>query len=497
MKKVIVIWAGPWGLASAMILASKWYDVTIYEKQKNVWGRNSFLQLWEYRFDLWPTFLMYLPALQDVFAKSGKKLEDYINIVQLDPLYKLSYDSGKEFHPRAKIEDTLVELEKVFPKDAHNYKKYIQKEGEKFDALLPCFQKPYGKITDLLHPSFLKTIPKLDLLKSLLGRLQTYFSDEDLRIAMTFQSKYLGMSPRRCPASFTILSYLEHKMGIYHVEWGLSKISQAMAKVVEEYKGKIHLHTPVKKIIVENWVAVWVELEDGTTQNADYVILNGDFSYSMRHLLENSHRNRYTDEKIDKKWFSCSTMLFYLGLDTIYEKLNHHNIIFNKDYKTFVEQISDYQDVSDDFSFYVHNPSVLDKTLAPEWHSSLYILVPTPNNRSEINWEDKKEKMLEKIFVTLEKRFGITDIKSHIKQKHIITPNDWENQYSVHLWAVFNLSHNLGQMLYFRPHNEFEDVKNMYIVWGGTHPGSWLPTIYESGIISANLIENKDNLLAK
>ncbi len=491
MKKIIVIWAGPGWLASAMILASKWYDVTVYEKQANVWGRNSLLQLWEYKFDLWPTFLMYLPALQDVFAKSGKKVEDYLNILQLDPLYKLSYDSGKEFHPRAKTEDTIKELEKVFPNDAKNYEKYIQKEWEKFDALLPCFQKPYGKFTDLLHPSFLKTIPKLDLLKSLLGRLETYFSDEDLRIAMTFQSKYLGMSPRRCPASFTILSYLEHKMWIYHVEWGLNKISEAMAKVTQEYNGKIHFNTPVKKIIVENGVAVWVELENGEKDFCDALILNGDFSYSMRHLLDNSERKRYTDKKIDKKWFSCSTILFYLGLDTIYENLNHHNIVFNKNYKNFVEKISDYQDISDDFSFYVHNPSVLDKTLAPEWHSSLYILVPTPNNRSEINWEDKKEKMLEQIFATLEKRFGITDIKQHIKQKHIITPNDWEADYNVHLWAVFNLSHNIWQMLYFRPHNEFEDVKNMYIVWGGTHPGSGLPTIYESGIISAMIIDKK------
>ncbi|MGE4444084.1 MAG: phytoene desaturase family protein [Candidatus Altimarinota bacterium] len=491
MKKIIVIGAGPGGLASAMILASKGYDVTVYEKQANVGGRNSLLQLGEYKFDLGPTFLMYLPALQDVFAKSGKKVEDYLNILQLDPLYKLSYDSGKEFHPRAKTEDTIKELEKVFPNDAKNYEKYIQKEGEKFDALLPCFQKPYGKFTDLLHPSFLKTIPKLDLLKSLLGRLETYFSDEDLRIAMTFQSKYLGMSPRRCPASFTILSYLEHKMGIYHVEGGLNKISEAMAKVVQEYNGKIHFNTPVKKIIVENGVAVGVELENGEKDFSDALILNGDFSYSMRHLLDNSERKRYTDKKIDKKGFSCSTILFYLGLDTIYENLNHHNIVFNKNYKNFVEKISDYQDISDDFSFYVHNPSVLDKTLAPEGHSSLYILVPTPNNRSEINWEDKKEKMLEQIFATLEKRFGITDIKQHIKQKHIITPNDWEADYNVHLGAVFNLSHNIGQMLYFRPHNEFEDVKNMYIVGGGTHPGSGLPTIYESGIISAMIIDKK------
>lgn len=495
MKKVIIIWAWPWGLSSAMILASKWFDVKIYEKQANVWWRNSFLQLWEYKFDLWPTFLMYLPALKDVFELSWKNVEDYLKIVQLDPLYKLSYDSWKMFYPRANIEDTFQEIKKVFPNNELAYREYIKKEWKKFEALLPCFKKPYLNFIDLLKPSFLKTIPNLDLFSSLLWRLKSYFSDEDLRIAMTFQSKYLWMSPRRCPASFTILSYIEHKMWIYHVEWWLNNISQAMAKVVNEYNGKIFLNTPVKEIIVKDGKAIWVELENWEKDFWDYIILNWDFSYSTRSLLKNSQRKKYTDKNIDKKWYSCSTMLFYLWLDTIYENLNHHNIVFNKDYKTFVENISEYKDVSDDFSFYVQNPSITDKTLAPNWHSGLYILVPTPNNRSEINWEDKKEKMLENILATLEKRFWITDIKNHIKQKHIITPNDWEKNYNVYLWAVFNLSHNLWQMLYFRPHNEFDDVKNMYIVWWWTHPWSWLPTIYESGIISANLILNKNNLV--
>lgn len=488
MKKVVIIWAWPWGLSSAMILASRWYDVEIYEKNSEVWWRNNFVQLWDYKFDLWPTFLMYLKALEDVFKLSNEDLFKYLDITQLDPLYRLSFWVNDDFFPRAKIEDTKWEIAKKYPNDLKNFDKYITKEWKKLNAMLPCLEVPYLKITSFFTKRFLKAFFRLDLLKTLYQRLDSYFLNENLKIAMTFQAKYLWMSPWKCPASFTILSYLEHKMWIFHVKWWLNKISKVMSEIIQKKGWKIHLNSLVKEIIIENNEAKWIILDSWEKIFWDYVIINSDFAYSMKNLIKNEHRKKYTDKNLEKKDFSCSTFMIYLWLDKVYENLNHHNVIFNSDYKTYVDKIVNFQDFGEEFSFYVHNPSLIDETLAPKWHSSLYILIPTPNNKSNIDWEEKKDVIENKIFDVLSQRFWINDIRNHIKQKLIITPNDWENKYNIHLWAVFNLSHSLNQMLYFRPHNEFEDVKNIYLVWWWTHPWSWLPTIYESWRISAELI---------
>ncbi len=264
-----------------------------------------------------------------------------------------------------------------------------------------------------------------------------------------------------------------------------------MAKVIRENGGTIHLHTSIERIITENRVAKGIQLANGETHLADAIFVNADFAYAMTDLVSNTERKKYTDEKLKEKEYSCSTCMIYLWLDTIYENLSHHNIIFNKDYKSYVDNITKNRDISDDFSFYIHNPSRLDPTLAPAGKSALYILIPTPNNLSGIDWNSKIEKMEEKVFQYIAQRFGIHDLREHILEKRIITPNDWEHQFHIYAGATFNLSHKISQMLYFRPHNKFEDIENMYLVWGGTHPGSGLPTIYESAKISTTLFMNE------
>jgi phytoene desaturase len=180
--------------------------------------------------------------------------------------------------------------------------------------------------------------------------------------------------------------------------------------------------------------------------------------------------------------------MLYLGLDTLYNE-PHHNIIFAKDYKRNVEDIVKRYIVSDDFSLYVRNASITDSTLAPHNHSALYVLVPVPNRKSVIEWNDYEvRKFRNKVIDKIKARTSMTDIDKHIVTEKIITPRDWETEQSLFLGATFNLGHSLNQMLYFRPHNKFEEIDRCYIVGGGTHPGSGLPTIYESARISADLI---------
>ncbi len=493
-KKVIIIGAGPGGLAAGMLLSAKGYSVDIYEKQKQIGGRNSYFKLGEYTFDIGPTFLMMKDVLESIFEKCGKKLEDFVEVFRLDPMYRLKFADGRELYPSPDNEKMKQTMENFSRNSFNGYLKYLEKEKKKYDKLIPCLSIPYCKKSDFLSKNLIAAIPYLDAHTSLYGVLSRYFDDPDTRIAFTFQAKYIGMSPWTAPGTFSIISYIEHGGGIYHVTGGLNKLSQAMAEAFKRSGGRLHLASPVKKLIVENGVAKGVLLDNGKIETADYVVINADFAQAMLDIVNPADRKKWTNEKLAGKDYSCSTFMLYLGVKKEYKDIPHHSIIFAGDYKKNVDEITKEMIISKDFSFYVQNASVNDKTLAPEGKSTIYVLVPVPNNKSKIDWDKEKYNFRNKIIEALEIRGGYSGLKESIEEEKIVTPIDWNTDHSVYLGATFNLAHNVAQMLYFRPHNEFEEFKNCYLVGGGTHPGSGLPTIYESGRISAEMIMNKDGI---
>lgn len=488
-KKIIIIGAGPGGLTSGMILAHRGFEVHLYEKEATVGGRNAELSVGDHRFDLGPTFLMMKFILDEMFAETGRKAEDYLKFTRLDPMYRLVF-KDKHIDVTQDREQMKAQIKKHYPGNEEGFDRFMEREARRFRKIFACLQKDYSHLSDYLNPVFLKAIPEIPLGKSLIEYLGNYFEPEELRIAFTFQAKYLGMSPWDCPAFFVILPYIEHAFGIYHVEGGLCQISHAMAKVVEEEGGQIHLNTPVKQLIVEDGNTVGVELEGGERAMADEVMINADFAHAMTHLMPEHTTKKYTKERLDKKGYSCSTFMLYLGLDKIYEELEHHTIIFADDYHANLRDISDSGILSDDMSIYVRNAVVTDTTTSPEGKSGLYVLVPVANTTAGIDWETEKKQYRDKVIARMSERLGIADLAQHIETETMITPADWEKS-GVYNGAVFNLAHSLSQMLYARPHNKFSELEHLYLVGGGTHPGSGLPTIYESGRISANMISKE------
>lgn len=487
-KKIIVVGAGPGGLTAAMLLANKGFEVDVFEKQPDVGGRNARFSLDGFTFDYGPTFLMMLFILEEMFQLSGRKLTDYLDLKQIDPLYRLQFGDGREFFPTHDQAYMREQIETLFPGNWPGYQRYMAYEKAKFAKITPCLQMPYLHWRDLLNKNLRRALPCLDAHKSLHAHLGRFFSDEDLKIAFTFQAKYLGMSPWECPATFSIISYIEHGGGIFHPIGGLNQISHAMARIIEEAGGRIHLATGVKELAMEYDRVVGVKLENGETVKADQTIINADFGYAMEHLVPAGKLKNWTPQKLERCGVSCSTYMLYLGVDKLYD-IPHHNIIFASNYRQNVFEMTREMIISDEPSIYIQNAGKTDPTLAPAGQSTLYVLVPVPNQRSGISWATEKNKLREKVLDIMEKRGGCPDLRQHIVAEKIVTPADWEQQHAVYRGATFNLAHNIGQMLYFRPHNRFdEEFKNCYLVGGGTHPGSGLPTIYESGRISAQLI---------
>lgn len=488
-KHIVIVGAGPGGLCAGMLLSHCGFKVSIYDKNDAVGGRNRPILADGFTFDTGPTFLLMKGVLDEMFAHCNRDSADYLECVPLDPMYRLLFDD-RSISVSSSAENMREELYRVFPETPFDFDRFLVEEERRFNRLYPCIKRDYLSLTSFLSPSLLKALPYLALNHSVFSNLGRYFPKEKMRLVFSFQSKYLGMSPWECPALFTMLSYLEHRYGIYHVTGGLNRIAAAMAQVITEQEGEIFTATPVKALNIDHKTVTGVTLEDGRKIAADEVIVNADFAYAMTRLVEPGVLKRYSPEKIKRKKFSCSTFMLYLGLSKNYA-IPHHNIVFASDYKRNVENIFSRKILSDEFSFYVQNASATDPTLAPPGKSALYVLVPMPNNESDIDWSTCSGPIREQVLDALSQRLGLTDIREHIEYEQVLTPNDWQQQENVFLGATFNLSHRFDQMLYWRPRNRFEELERCYLVGGGTHPGSGLPTIYESARIAARLLCQK------
>lgn len=494
-KEMIIVGAGPGGLAAAMLLSARGHSVTVVEKQAHVGGRNSSIKLDGFTFDMGPTFLSMPQIAEEIFEESNRNLHDYLDLRELEDMYELIFPD-KRFMVTRNAEKMKRTIEQYFPGDGAGYDRFMEETEKKMAALTPILQGKMDRFHHYLQWKVIKALPHLSLGSSLYDQLSKFFSAEQLKLAFTFQSKYLGMSPWECPGAFSILSYMEHAYGIYHPIGGVNQLSEAMARVVKENGGSIQLGNGVQKLLLEGKKVVGVLMEDGSEMKGDEVIVNGDFAHVMTNLVDEGILKKYSKSKLEKKKYSCSTFMIYLGLDKVYDT-NHHTIIFADDYKKNVEEITDSKKLSEDPSIYVQNASVTDPTLAPDGKSALYILAPVPNNFSEIDWETHKDTFKGLVFDTLEKKSGFKNLQNHIEVEKVLTPHDWEKEILVYKGATFNLGHQLSQMMVLRPHNRFEELENCWLVGGGTHPGSGLPTILESARITANLLQEKHQNVEK
>jgi phytoene desaturase len=485
-KRIVIVGAGPGGLTAAMILAHRGFDVTVFEAKPSVGGRNAALKVDGFTFDTGPTFLMMKFILEEMFGEAGRDVHQYLQFQKLDPLYSLKFaDREVVVTPdHTRMRKTIQEL---FPGNETGLDSFLKKEQKRFKNLLPCIQKDYSSPWSLFSLTLLRGLPYLSLGKSIFKNMGSYFRDEKLRLSFTFQSKYLGMSPWDCPALFTMLPFVEHHFGIYHVMGGLNQISQALSKVVQEEGGQIHTETPVRSLILDGKTVKGVMLENGERVDADEVIVNADFAHAMNHLVEPGVLKKYSPGNLKKKEYSCSTFMLYLGVNQPVDLL-HHTVVIANDYRTNMDNIFHKKILTDDMSFYIQNASVTDPSLAPAGKSTLYILVPVPNREANIDWLKEKTAFRAKVLDLVAQRTGLTDLQDHIEVERITTPLDWEEKFNIYHGATFSLSHKLTQLLFLRPHNRFEELNHCYLVGGGTHPGSGLPTIFESARISSNLI---------
>lgn len=487
-QTINIIGAGPGGLAAAILLAGTGSRVRIFERLPQVGGRCATIGGDGFQFDLGPTFFLYPRVLSEIFEAAGKSLFDEVPMVRLDPQYRLIFGAGGQLDATADIAAMERQISALNPSDGGNFARFMRDNRDKLARFRPALESPFSSWRDALSPSLVKMLPLLRPWLSLDGELSRYFQDPRLRIAFSFQSKYLGMSPFRCPSLFSILSFLEYEHGVWHPIGGCGAVSRRMAEIAEEMGVELHLNEPVASIRFDGRRATGVQTRTGV-HPCDALVINADFSRAMEKLVPNKIRKRWSDQKIEQKDFSCSTFMLYLGIEGIEQDLTHHTIYIAEDYVQNLRDIEqDHRLSAIDPSVYVQNPSVTDPSLAPKGCSGLYVLAPVTHQHQNVDWNVEAPKFRAVVLKQLEQRFGIKNLEKRIRYEKMITPNDWDSKYEIYRGATFNLAHSLKQMLHLRPRNRFEDLEGVYLVGGGTHPGSGLPVIYESARITSRLI---------
>ncbi len=486
-KCVVVIGAGPGGLAAAMLLAKAGLGVTVVERLPRVGGRTSTLTTDEgFRFDMGPTFFLYPGVLEQVFAHCGLDLHQAVEMKRLDPQYHLIFEQGGDLRCTSDIARMKQQVARISPADAERFEHYLADNRAKFAKFKPILESPFNGPRDLFRRHVMSALPWVRPWASVDGDLKRWFSDERVRLSFSFQSKYLGMSPFKCPSLFTILSFLEYEYGVWHPTGGCGAVSEAMADAARALGVDIRLGEEVQEVLVEGRKAVGVRTHAGE-HRGDAVVVNADFAHAMQKLVPDHVRNRWTNRNLAKKKYSCSTFMLYLGIEGAYDDLEHHTIFLSKDYADNLREIETDHVLSDNPSVYVQNACRTDPTLAPDGMSTLYVLAPVTHQHPNVDWPAQQQAFRARVIRQLEK-FGVTDLERRIRYEKMLTPVGWEQDMHIYRGATFNLAHNLTQMLHMRPKNRFDDLDSMYLVGGGTHPGSGLPVIYESALISSKLL---------
>jgi phytoene desaturase len=484
-KEVIIVGAGPGGLAAAIQLAAAGLRVTILERLPILGGRTSRIEAGRFKFDLGPTFFLYQRVLDEIFQAAGTSLRREVEMVRLDPQYRIEFGGGGRLDCTPNVASMERQIAALAPKDAPGFRRFLEENRTKLSLMQPCLENPFIGWRSIFKKRLLKLLPVIRPHESVDTYLRRFFSDERVRLAFCFQSKYLGMSPFRCPSLFSVLSFIEYEHGVWHPMGGCAAVTEAMARLARQLGVDIRLSEPVEEIVFEGRRAAGVRTAGGVMR-ADAVLLNADFAKAMEKLVPNRLRRRWSDEKLALKKYSCSTFMMYLGVRKTFD-LPHHTIRIAEDYERNLDEIENRHVLSEDPSFYVQNASVTDSSLAPSGSSTLYVLAPVTHQHPNVDWSRERGRFRNLMMQQIRKA-GFEVNPNDIVYERIITPDDWEKRYEIYRGATFNLAHSLDQMLHLRPGNRFEEFDRLYLAGGGTHPGSGLPVIFEGARISSKLL---------
>lgn len=485
-KHALVLGAGYGGIASALRLRAKGYEVTLTDRCARIGGRAQVYEHDGYRHDAGPTVITAPFLLEELFALFGERFSDHVKLVPLTPWYRFRFDDGTTFDYGGTLEETLREIGRIEPRDKEGYLRLLEHSKRIYDV-------GFGELSAVpFHrlPVMLRQAPKLLRLRNYETVWQMvcrHLSSPKLRQAFSIQPLLVGGNPFETTSIYSLIHYLERAHGVHFAMGGTASITRALGGLMERHGVTMRLQTTVERIIVEHGEARGVVLEGGETIAADLVVSNADPTHLYGRMIKPSARQFPARMKLAGARYSMGLFVLYFGTTRSYPDVAHHTIWLGPRYGELLKEIFHGKTLPKDFSLYLHRPTATDPDFAPPGCDSFYVLCPVPNMQASINWKNEGPRLRDRIVKALEETM-LPGLSSVITADFFKTPEDFQNDYLSTHGAGFSIAPIFRQSAWFRFHNKGEGISNLYLTGAGTHPGAGLPGVFCSAKVVDSMI---------
>ena len=484
--KAVVIGTGFGGIAAALRLRAKGYDVTAIERCGAVGGRAQLFERDGFRHDAGPTVITAPFLFEELFGLFGEKLSDHVKMVPVKPWYRFRFSDGSTFDYGGTLEETLAEIRKIEPADCAGYlallahSKKIYKVG--FEELSA---QPFHRFWTMV-----KQVPALLRLRNyetVWQMVSRHLKSPKLRQAFSIQPLLVGGNPFDTTSIYGLIHYLEREHGVHFIMGGTAALTQVLADLMVRQGIKLRLNTTVASIKIKDGVASGVVLADGSEISADVVVSNSDAAHLYTNMVKSEDRSLASGLKLKAAHYSMGLYVLYFGTKKKYPEVAHHTIWMGERYQELLEDIFHRKVLAEDFSLYLHRPTATDPSFAPEGCDSFYVLCPVPNLQAGIDWAEAEPKLRARIIKALDETM-LPGLRENITADFAMTPEDFKHNYQSMHGAGFSIAPLFRQSAWFRFHNKAEGIKNLYLVGAGTHPGAGMPGVLCSAKVIDDLI---------
>jgi phytoene desaturase len=486
-KKIIVIGSGFGGIAAALRMRAKGYQVTLLEKHLDLGGRARVFKKDGFTYDGGPTVITAPYLFEELFSLFNKKISDYVKIVPLDLWYRFVFEDKTSFNYSGNEMDMEKEIQKFSKNDISGYKKLVNFTQKIFDkGFTELSTKSFSNIRFML-----KQIPALLKLKSyqsVYKLVSNYISNEKLRRVFSMHPLLVGGNPFTTTSIYTLILYLEKKWGIHYSMGGTGNVVNALEKLMNEEGIEVIKNAEVTEMLSSDNKIDGVQINNKDNLYGNYVICNSDPPNVYKNLIKSKKKYGFLfNQKVKRMNYSMGLFVYYFGSKKQFKEVAHHTIYFGKSYENHLSKIFDQKILSNDISYYLHRPTSTDPSMAPKDHDAFYVLVPVPNNLSGINWSKEGENFKELVLTKMDQTV-LPGIKESVVSDFYLTPDYFEKELSTLHGSGFSIQPKFTQSAYFRFHNKSEIFDNLYFVGAGTHPGAGMPGVLSSAKVLDELL---------
>jgi phytoene desaturase len=484
--RVAVIGSGFGGLACAIRLQSQGFETRIFEKRDLPGGRAYVYQDQGFTFDAGPTVITAPDCLEELFALSDRSMADYIKMLPVTPFYRLFWDDGTKFDYSNDIDLIRRQIEQMSPSDRPGYERFLAYTREVFnEGYTKLAAEPFLSWWSMIRVS--PQLARLGAHRSVYSTVSKFIKEPHLREAFSFHSLLVGGNPFTTSSIYTLIHYLERNWGVYFPKGGTGALIRSLVKLYEDLGGRIELSSPVDQILTESGRVTGISSQ-GQTWSCDAVVSNADVVHTYRDMLRSEPRAAASAKRLAAMRHSMSLFLIYFGTKKRYPHLAHHNVLFGPRYKGLLDEIFKGSTLPEDFSLYLHAPTVSDPDLAPPGCEAFYVLSPVAHlGHMPIDWSLEGPRYADRIMRYMEQRY-IPGLRENLLTMRIFTPEDFKTQLNAHHGAAFSLEPILTQSAFFRTHNRDSRIEGMYVVGAGTHPGAGVPGVVNSAKATSSLV---------